>query len=216
MTGLNFTLLTDKSKEGTEIFEYIIWYITNSSERSKIMGFDKVFVYMVENYYLKNKLPDTNPLVLKNLTKRTSEIKPALLGKYAGNLILIDTLGAFSSLYEIDSDYTVVIFWDQECGTCKKEISELKSLYEKDQPDFEVFAVCVDTNLASWRNFVKKNTLSWINVNGTRSLSGDYHKLYDIYSTPVIYLLDRNKKIIAKRLDTKQLEGFLKNYHQNK
>jgi len=205
-------LLTDKTIEGSEIFEYIIWYITNSSERSKIMGFDKVFVYMVENYYLKDKLPETNPFLLENLTKRVSEIKPSLLGKYATNLILIDTLGAFSSLYEIDSDYTVVIFWDQECGTCKREILDLKSLYEKDKLEFEVFAVCVDTNLASWRKFVKKNKLNWINVNGTRSLSGDYHKLYDIYSTPVIYLLDNKKKIIAKRLDTKQLEGFLNNY----
>ena len=207
-------ILTEKANEGTEIHDYIIWYITNSSERSKIMGFDKIFVYMVEKYYLKNKIKKINPNVLKNLSDRASEIKPTLLGEYAGNLILIDTTGAFFSLYEINSEYTVVIFWDQECGTCKKEILELKSLYEKDQPVFEVFAVCADTNLATWRKFVTQNNLNWINVNGTRSLSGDYHKLYDIYSTPIIYLLDKKKKIIAKRLDTNQLEGFLKNYRK--
>ncbi len=208
--------LTDKTIEGTEIYEYIIWYVTNSSERSKIMGFDKIFVYMVDNYYLKNKLKNTNPAVLKNLAKRASAIKPTILGHNAGNLILIDTSGAFFSLYEINSEYTVVIFWDQECGTCKREILDLKSLYEKNKPDFKVFAVCVDTNLVTWRKFVNENNLNWINVNGTRSLSGDYQKLYDIYSTPVIYLLDKKKKIIAKRLDTKQLEGFLNNYGQNK
>ena len=206
--------LTDKASEGTEIYKYIIWYVTNSSEKSKIMGFDKVFVYMVENYYSKNKLKDLNPIVLKNLVERVSAIKPTLLGEYAANLILIDTMGAFFSLYEIKSEYTVVIFWNQECGTCKREILELKSLYENNQPDFEVYAICVDTNLVSWRKFVTQNNLNWINVNGTRSLSDDYHKLYDIYSTPVIYLLDKKKKIIAKRLDAKQLEGFLNNYRK--
>jgi len=30
-------------------------------------------------------------------------------------------------------------------------------------------------------------------------------KAYDIYSTPVIYLLDENKVIKAKRIDVKQL-----------
>jgi hypothetical protein len=33
--------------------------------------------------------------------------------------------------------------------------------------------------------------------------------MYDIYSTPVVYVLDKDKKILAKRLDVEQIEEFL-------
>jgi hypothetical protein len=37
----------------------------------------------------------------------------------------------------------------------------------------------------------------------------NFRKLYDIYSTPVIYLLDENKKILAKRLNIEQIKEFI-------
>jgi hypothetical protein len=37
-------------------------------------------------------------------------------------------------------------------------------------------------------------------VNGHLSVSGNYHTLYDIRSTPIMYLLDEDKKILTKFL----------------
>ena len=54
--------------------------------------------------------------------------------------------------------------------------------------------------------------MTWINVDGPRTLTGDYHELYDIISTPVIYLLDRKKEIIAKHLPADKVGVFLENY----
>jgi len=45
-----------------------------------------------------------------------------------------------------------------------------------------------------------------VNVNGTRSITANFHDLYDIYGTPVIYVLDNKKNIIAKRITAEQLE----------
>jgi hypothetical protein len=44
----------------------------------------------------------------------------------------------------------------------------------------------------------------------------NYHKTYDIYSTPQIYVLDKNKKIIAKRLDTDLVKKVLENEWKKK
>jgi hypothetical protein len=51
-----------------------------------------------------------------------------------------------------------------------------------------------------WKAYIKKNNLPWINVNGHLSVSGNYHTLYDIRSTPIMYLLDEDKKILTKFL----------------
>jgi len=61
-----------------------------------------------------------------------------------------------------------------------------------------------------WLDFIKANHLQdWINA-WDPDKSTDYRRLYDVYMTPVVYLLDEHKKIIAKKLDVKQLDTFLK------
>ena len=37
----------------------------------------------------------------------------------------------------------------------------------------------------------------------------DFKNLFDVYATPVIYVLDKDKKIIAKRLPLEQIEDFI-------
>ena len=64
------------------------------------------------------------------------------------------------------------------------------------------------------KRYIRENKLNWINVNGPRSLTWGYHDKYDIYSTPVMYLLDEEKKIIAKRLLTDQLSDFIRKYDE--
>ena len=54
--------------------------------------------------------------------------------------------------------------------------------------------------------------MNFINVNGPRAYTSDYHDLYNIFSTPVVIVLDKDKKIIAKRLLTDQLQGFIENH----
>ena len=54
--------------------------------------------------------------------------------------------------------------------------------------------------------------MNWINVNGPRTLTGDYREQYDISLTPVIFVLNGKKEIIAKNLQADQLQLFMKNY----
>jgi len=58
--------------------------------------------------------------------------------------------------------------------------------------------------------------MDWINVDGPRTLTPEYHGLYDITSTPVIYILNEQKEIIAKRLSVDQIEKFLENYYRKR
>lgn len=48
------------------------------------------------------------------------------------------------------------------------------------------------------KKYIRANNMSWVNVNGFYSMTADFRELYDVHSSPVMYLLDGNKKIIAK------------------
>ena len=207
-----------KAKPDSETYKYCIWYFTWATETSEIMGIDAVFVHLVKKYYETGEAFWVNETVLKNITKRARTLDRLLIGKVAPNMIMIDTSNNLLALYGQEANYTVVLFWDPDCGHCRHEIPLIRDWINEngDKYGAKVFAVCSDTNLVKWKTFLRKNKIQdWTNVNGTRSATPNYHDLYDIISTPTIYLLDKDKKIIAKRLGYEQLVGFIKRDYKN-
>ena len=129
------------------------------------------------------------------------KLKPLGKDMVAPNLILIDTNNQWTSLHKIQANYTVIVFWDPDCGHCRTELPLIKDWVndEAKHMNVKVFAVCSDTNLRKWRKEVRTKGYDFINVNGTRSVTQDYHDLYDIISTPVIFILDKDKKSLLRR-----------------
>lgn len=211
----NIDLLINRAGDCSEVKQYLIWYFTLTYDRSRTMGFDAVFVHLAERYYKNDSSDWIYPLLRENIIKKANTLKPLLIGKYAPNLLMLDTNNQVKALYGVEAKYTILFFWDSDCGFCLDEISKMKNFYnnDKDRLDFEVFGVSTDTSLFKMKNAIKKFNIPWNNVNAFQSLSNDFRKLYDIYSTPEIYLLDENKKIIAKKLLTNELIKFIEFYN---
>ncbi|MBE0648134.1 MAG: DUF5106 domain-containing protein [Bacteroidales bacterium] len=211
-------ILIEKARSDPEMFKYLVWFFTYHYENSEIMGFDKVFVDIVDRYYVTGEATWVSGKVLENILKKTNRIRPLLLGSQAPNMIMMDTTEQLVSLYNIKAFITILLFWDPDCGHCEKEIPHLKELYDKDHEKYEleIFAVCSDTSMAKMKQHMIKKKMTWVNVNGPRTLTGDYHELYDIQTTPVIYILDWEKRILAKRLQSDQVEKFIDNYVKNR
>lgn len=204
-----------KNKMDEEISNHFIWNLTLKYEYPDIMGLDKIFVHMVDNYLQTDIISGISESIKNNLIKRSNKIRKVLIGKKAPELIMIDTNNQFRSLNELNKRFIVVLFWDQECQTCQKEVKELKALLAKQKYKLDIYAVGTDDNINDWKKYIRDHDLNWLNVNGTQSVSKDFHELYDVYSTPTMYLLDAQKTIIAKRLSATQLEGFIENYLNN-
>jgi thiol-disulfide isomerase/thioredoxin len=211
-------MIIEKGRNNKEMFKYLVWYFTYTYETSSVMGFDAIFVYMVEKYYMTNQCYWVSPTTLDNLTKRAMKLKPILLGKIAPNLIMQDTSLNLQSLQAINATFTILLFWDPECGHCQNEVPKIHEFYLKSKAEigFEVFAVCTDTNMAKMKSFIRKHKLSWINVDGPRAMTPNFAETYDVYSTPVIFILDDKKVIIAKRLAFDQIEDFLRHEMKRK
>lgn len=205
-------ILVEKSRANKEVFKYIVYWLTYNYESSNIMGMDAVFVHMVDKYYVTKQAFWVDSTQLYKITNRAYTLKPLLIGKKAPLINMADSTGKMMSLYDIKAKYTVVVFWDHGCGHCKKEIPKLAEAYKNKlkAKGVQVYAVETEDKPEEWKKFIKEHQLNWINV----LEKDDYKravtkKIYDIYSTPVIYLLDENKIIKAKRIDSEQLDGII-------
>jgi thiol-disulfide isomerase/thioredoxin len=212
-------LVISKTKQNEEVYSYLLWHFVKEYQNPKYMGFDKVFVHLVENYFTQPayNIENNSESVKKTLIDRSNKIKPLLLGSPAPELILIDTAGAYTSFSHLKNKYVVILFFDYECGICKKEIKYLTENQGDWKYDIGIFAVNVNGDLDKWKEFIKeKNIGSWTNVNGTRSVTQDFHDIYDIYGTPVIYLLDEKRNIIAKRMGADQIISIIERTEKSK
>lgn len=204
--------LMQKASVNKKTEEYMAWYLIVKFGSSDIMGHDALYVYVMNNYLINEKVPWMYPEVKDREVKRSATLEPLLLGKVAPNLILFDSTYTAHSLYDVKAKYTLIFFWESHCGHCQKEMPEVLKFYDEfhTKYDLEIYGVSGDTSLVKWKSYVKKNNMKWINVNGHLRLGGPgYHTLYDINSTPVMFLLDENKKIIAKRVLTDQIRGLI-------
>ncbi|MCB0401184.1 MAG: redoxin domain-containing protein [Flavobacteriales bacterium] len=224
-------IIIARSKANQETFKYTVHYLLSHYERSKIMGMDAVFSHIGLNYYTHELAFWADSAQIEKVQERASKISPLLIGKPAINLSLLDTAGTnWPRLYHVSSKYTVLVFWDPDCGHCKKEMPKLAHYVDsvKNTYDLKVYAVSSQHDEA-WKKFIRDHKLDFINVavpmevykdqnkateliiNGHTDLrSLNYHTTYDVYSTPQIYLLDRNKKILGKKLDTDLIDEVIK------
>jgi thiol-disulfide isomerase/thioredoxin len=200
--------------EKSELYKHSLWHLTLKFDQSNQMGYDAILVYFADNYYAMRKAPWLNDNVLKNILDEANKRRNSLIGKIGPNLVMQDLDLSPISMYSIDKDYTILYFWDPNCSHCKVETPNLHEFYKQYAKKFnlEVFAVCADSNLKEMKNYIIKHKLDWINVNGSRSYTQDFHELYNVYSTPFIFVLDKNKTIIAKQIKSDQLFDFISNY----
>lgn len=208
-----------KTKGNKETFKYCVYYCTYTYETSPYMGMDAVFVHMVDKYYETKQVTWIDTSQMRKIIERKNILKPLLIGKTAPPLYLTDTTAGNQKivlLSEVKSPYTILYFWDPECSHCKKTTPKLKEFYDKYRSKgFQIYAVNIESNRPEWIKYIKENHLDWINVSNA---AHHYYlkEYYDVYSTPVVYVLDANKKILAKRIDVEQLEGFIDNMMKQK
>lgn len=198
--------LIDKTGDNKEMFRYLLVTLTGKYETSEIMGMDKVFVDLAEKYYLTGKADWADTSVVDKIRNKVNDIKPNLIGNKAPNLVLYDSLKRPINALSLKTNFTVLFFYDPDCGHCKTTAPKLKEIYKDLQAKgAEVIGISSDPEVEHMKKFTRELELPWLSL---ADLAGQ-RKPYNIFSTPVIYILDQEKKIIAKRLEVEQIPGFL-------
>lgn len=232
----------NQTDQSNYMFQYSLHHIIYKYDTMRIVGMERVFWYLSENYYCppNAKAYWMSEESLRAVCEANEKVGRILLGNPAIPLILPDTTEKnWINFYDIEAEYTILYFWDPNCGHCKSETPLLQMLYEKKLKarGIEIYAVAQATGeeFDAWKKFIVEKQLTFINVGLTTNIynqamkdptallehttleSLNYGVTYDIYITPSIFVLDKDKKIIYKEINVYQLE-FVMDYftgHQN-
>lgn len=203
-----------KCTNNYKVYQFVAVYLFNHFRESEIMGHDAVMVKIADDIYLSGKADWVTKEFKSDLKKQIDLIRPNLIGKKAENIVMDSYKEIFVSLYDVEKEFTILYFWEPDCGHCKEATPKLKAYYDKPK-DFslEVFAVCTTSDKAKWTKYIEDNKLTWIN--GWDPKRGSHYDFYyNVQSTPTIYILDKNKKIIAKKLSVEEIGPFIDNYRK--
>jgi thiol-disulfide isomerase/thioredoxin len=211
------------AKTGKEIYPFLLFKFTNKYISPEFMGQDKVFLHLFQNFFSKGDTVLLNNESKKAITERAYSIMANLIGNSAPPLDFNTMDDKAFSLYNSPAKFTFIAFWDPTCGHCKEEMPRVDSFYTKNWKQLGVQVIGVNTNvkeLASWKQFITEQHFDagWSHVYQTEAAFNaeinagkptTIRQLYDVFKTPTFYLLDKDKKIIAKNLTVDQFHDFL-------
>lgn len=124
------------------------------------------------------------------------------------NLIFSDKQGTFISVDDMKEEYVLVDMWASWCKPCLKEIPYMKKTLEKHRDRLGIYAVSLDGNLDSWLKAIKDNDLyDFTHVIGTnpQGIPNKRVKGIGVKAIPANFLLNRERRIVAKNLRGEQL-----------
>jgi thiol-disulfide isomerase/thioredoxin len=204
--------IIDKTRSNDDVFQFFVVHFVNKYAKSKQMGMDAVYVHMVEKYYMTGDAFWTDSATVAKMTERALAISPTLVGRTAPNFSARDTEGRLHSLHDQDAEYLLLYFWDYGCGHCKKVTPKLAEAFKR-YKDYNVklFAVSINGDLEEWKNKLPTYGLDQegiLNVEDHRRLSR-FDQMYDITSTPRLFVLTKDKKILAKQISVQSMEEVL-------
>lgn len=201
-----------------EYEEYIIRYMTNQYENPIIMGTEGVFVYMVEKYFLTKYINVIDSSTITLLKEKTHTLKPLLVDKIIPDIGVQNVKGEFSFIHELNKDFNIIFFYLPSCGHCKEAAPKLKAFYDSHKNEsISIMPISTEESEADWLKFI--NDYQWHDfINGygaVVSRNVNYSKDYDVKTTPTIYVIDKNHKIIARRIGINDIEPFYKLYRKH-
>ena len=209
------------ARSSPEMYKFLLNWLTDEYISPKYMGQDAVFVHLFEKYHSKGLSSWLNEKQLTTISNRAYMLMSNLIGETAANLDLLTPTGEKAPLYGISSPYTVVVFWDPTCGHCQTEMPVMDSIYNAKwrKDGVKIYAVLTETKeKEKWIDFIKTHHLeNWVNVyqsDAQKKAEDDakrpsYKQLYDVIQTPTIFLLDADKRIIAKKLNLEQIDDMI-------
>ena len=218
--SISTDILVKKSKANKEMFKWMVWYLANTYEQSKIMGMDAVFVHVAKEYYCKGEAFWIDSAKLKKICERADHLAKINIGAKVPNMILEDSSLRSSYLYDLmaKDNYTILWFWNSNCGHCQKETPELYKVYEEIHDKDNVGVITIteerlntkdDPEMKRWKKYLSDHPMKWYNLRDANNYY-DFKDMFDVYATPKMFIIDsKTHEILAKQLSVEQIKEVI-------
>jgi len=199
-----------KMEPAPDTYKYYLSYFLNKYAAMKIIGYDKVYVHLVDNYYSKGKADWVTEETLKKLQEQANNLRGILIGKKFPDITTYKIDSTAVRLWDVESPYTVLVFWAHDCGHCTKSMPDIVSFYDEWQSKgVTLISVCTKGGKKTQKckeAIPSKKMDKFIN---TFDEYQRYRQKVYIRSTPKIFILDKDKKILIKDLPSKELKNIM-------
>ena len=176
---LEISRLVERTGNNTELRDFILWHLLQKYQHPEYMSQDQVFVWLYDQYFSQLEIKDLNETNLALIHDKAERLRRLALFNIAPDIKLSNSI----DLQSIESEYTVVLFYDHDCDVCQLELQDLDSVCALHP---EITALKIDLN------------------SDAKGLD-ELYDAYDIETTPLLYVLDRDKRIIAKKTRARQI-----------
>lgn len=131
------------------------------------------------------------------------------IGQPAPDISLPDAEGKIRSLSSLKGKVVLLDFWASWCGPCRKENPYVVQVYKRyHAKGFEIFSVSLDKDRDSWLKAITADNLSWPDhVSDLKYWKSEGAAVYGVTAIPYSVLIDREGRIVAKKLRGEALES---------
>ena len=207
---LEISRLVERTENHTDLRDFILWHLLEKYRHPEYMSQDQVFVYLYDQYFSQLEIKDLNKTNLALIRDKAETFRRLALFNLAPNFVINDSV----DLHSVESDYTVLFFFDHDCDVCQQEMQQMDSVCAI-HPEITVLAIDMNPDssgessggfeIRPQGNGDLKSPIQHHRITNPSELIG----LYDIETTPLIYVFDRDKRIIAKKIRAKQIPLIL-------
>ena len=193
--------------------------ITNEEKLNEVTDYlfellERHSLFKASEYLALKVLNEVSCTINNDLAKQLETYRAMKKGNIAPDIVFPDTLvypsGDFrpKKLSDFTSNYTVVVFGDSWCPKCTEEIPDISKYYNTWKAQgVEVLFVSLDEDLKAFYQFATK--FPFISITDLKKWNSPIAKNFYVFSTPTMYLLDKNRKIILRPNSVKQMNAWV-------
>ena len=200
-------VLLDKAKVNMSVYEHVLEFALNGYAS---MGRDAVTDYLLNYPQLaEGEITMEEGLRLDSITEPYQKVRvSAKAPDFEG--VTID--GKSYCLYDSQAPHIIIVFWSTDCEYCHDFLTEIRKHLDL-KADFELVTFALADNNDDVTKEVKKMRLHGYHFYDELRWDSKAFLDYHITSTPTVFVLDEDKRIVCKPYDWEELKHWLK---QNK
>ena len=197
-------LLLDKAKVNMSVYEYVLGFALNGYTS---LGRDAVTGYHLNYPQLKEgEISMEEGLRLDSITEPYQMVK---VGAKAPDFNGFTIDGNAYGIYNSNATYCIVVFWSTDCEYCHDFLVQIRKHLDM-KAGFELVTFALAEDKAEVEQAVKTMRLPGYHFYDDKRWDGKAFLDYHITSTPTVFILDKDKTIVCKPYDWKELKQWLK------
>ena len=199
-----------KAQANDHVYNWTVNYLYKFFREAPIPFNSEVYNFIGEHFIVTEPEQWNDAAFVKKVQERVIKSKLNPIGEKATNLKLQTSIGEIVELDSVNAPLTILYFFNPGCEACQSATEKLIKLYHQYKfKGMQVFAVYDGDQMQEWLDYISTKGLDWINVYDPMG-TNEIEQKYDIYAIPMIYLLDKDKNVIAKDILVDQIETFIK------